>query len=197
MEYYGNRLCVSAEELVDAGIMTYANYKAMASRGRIEVMRRGGGYGRTALVAVDSLPSKFLDKYIERFHGATTSELRHWVLSNYKFDKAALVYFVDWAAEEHSGKTMGDIVSRYTTNASVLNTCIMLHRRNSDYKKLMGEKFDWDMMAKTVRSLRDELGHTLPSSTLRFRKKVNEYKREGYKCLISGKFGNQNSKIKP
>ena len=45
-------------------------------------------------------------------------------------------------------------------------------------------------MAEAIEALRSELHHTLPKSTLRFRKKVNEYKREGYGCLISGKFGN-------
>ena len=43
MEYYGNRLCISARELVDGGVMSIPNYKAMASRGRIDVVRRGGG----------------------------------------------------------------------------------------------------------------------------------------------------------
>ena len=38
MEYYGNTLCVSARELVDGGIMTVPNYKAMAARGRFEVV---------------------------------------------------------------------------------------------------------------------------------------------------------------
>ena len=55
----------------------------------------------------------------------------------------------------------------------------------------MGEKYDWSMMAATIETLREEFGHDLPASTLRFRKKVNEYKQYGYECLISGKFGNQ------
>ena len=47
------------------------------------------------------------------------------------------------------------------------------------------------MMATVIETLREEFGHDLPASTLRFRKKVNEYKQYGYECLISGKFGNQ------
>lgn len=50
-------------------------------------------------------------------------------------------------------------------------------------------------MADAIEALRTELGHTLPTSTLRFRKKKNEYRREGYGCLISGKFGNQNKRL--
>ena len=33
MEYYGNKLCVSYKELIDGGIMSVPNYKAMSSRG--------------------------------------------------------------------------------------------------------------------------------------------------------------------
>ena len=58
----------------------------------------------------------------------------------------------------------------------------------------MGESYKWDQMAKAIEALRDEYGHTLPASTLRFRKKVTEYRREGYGCLISGKFGNQSAR---
>ena len=57
MEYYGNTLCISAPELIETGIITQSNYKAMAARNRINVVRRGGGAsGCTALIAVDSLP---------------------------------------------------------------------------------------------------------------------------------------------
>ena len=59
LEYYGNVACVSARELVDSGIMSQSNYKQMASRGRLEVVRKAHGQGNYALVAVDSLPDKY------------------------------------------------------------------------------------------------------------------------------------------
>ena len=58
----------------------------------------------------------------------------------------------------------------------------------------MGEAYDWDMMAEAIDVLKQEYGHTLPTSTLRFRKKVAEFKKKGYSCLISGKFGNQSAR---
>uniref|UniRef100_UPI0040259653 hypothetical protein n=1 Tax=Prevotella sp. TaxID=59823 RepID=UPI0040259653 len=79
-------------------------------------------------------------------------------------------------------------------NASVLNCCIKLYDRASSYRKLMGEKYDWNMMTGVVKILKDVYHHTLPKSTLRFRKKVNEYRQGGYAALISGKFGNQNKR---
>ena len=57
MEYHDNRLCISMRELVDGGVMTVSNYKQLSARGRIDVVRRGGGSANNyALIAVSSLP---------------------------------------------------------------------------------------------------------------------------------------------
>lgn len=193
MEYYGNTLCIQATELYGFGIMTQSNYKQMASRGRLEVVRKGGGAsGSTALVSVDSLPTKYKAKVRELFPDGAETRLKGWVLSNYELDQQALVFF-------HQQKQQGvpltvEKITEYAVNASVLNCCIKLYDRSSAYKKLMGEKYNWDMMASVVGILKDEYHHTLPESTFRFRKKVNEYRKVGYGCLISGKFGNQNTR---
>lgn len=191
MEYYGNKLCISARELVDGGIMTLPNYKQLSARGRINVVRSGKGRGRYALVAVDSLPTAYKEKVDEVYPGGNEVRLRGWIISNYELDQAAVVFFTNWAASQHSDKATAELARKYAVNASVLNTCIKLYNRSRDYRKLMGEKYNWDMMLTTIETLREEFGHDLPASTLRFRKKVNEYKQYGYECLISGKFGNQ------
>ena len=49
-------------------------------------------------------------------------------------------------------------------------------------------------MAAAVAYFKQEYGHTLPESTLRFRKKVSEFNKLGYVSLVSGKFQNQNSR---
>lgn len=194
MEYYGNKLCISARELVDGGIMTLPNYKQLSARGRIKVVRSGKGLGRYALVAVDSLPTIYKEKVEETYPGGNAVLLRGWILSNYELDQAAVAYFMDWATRQHSDKATDGLARKYAVNASVLNTCIRLYDRSRDYRKLMGEKYNWDMMAATIETLREEFGHDLPASTLRFRKKVNEYRQYGYECLISCKFGNQNKR---
>ena len=194
MEYYGNKLCISARELVDGGIMTLPNYKQLSARGRIDVVRSGKGLGRYALVAVDSLPTIYKEKVEETYPGGNAVLLRGWILSNYELDQAAVAYFMDWAARQHSDKATDGLARKYAVNASVLNTCIRLYDRSRDYRRLMGEKYNWDMKAATIETLREEFGHDLPASTLRFRKKVNEYRQYGYECLISCKFGNQNKR---
>lgn len=191
MEYYGNRLCISYHELVDGGIMTEPNYKAMSSRGRLDVVRRGNRC-RYALIAVDSLPDAYREKVEERYPASDGVRLAGWVMSNYEMDQGAAVFFHD---HSKTGLDLPEERAReYIINASVLNTCIKLYDRAKAYRKLMGEKYDWGMMAEAIEALRNELHHTLPKSPLRFRKKVNEYKKKGYGCLISGKYGNQSAR---
>ena len=193
MEYYGNTLCISAPELCEAGIMSPANYQKMATRNRINVVRRGGGArGSTALIAVDSLPTKYRKAVEVEFPGGLEVRLRGWITSNYEVDQHAIRYF---QSRQQTGLDLSaEKILEYVTNASILNTCIKLYDRASVYRKLMGERYDWDMMAKTIKVLKETYHHTLPESTLRFRKKVNEYKVGGYGVLISGKFGNQNAR---
>ena len=98
---------------------------------------------------------------------------------------------MDWAAAHKSDHATEELAHKYAVNASVLNTCIKLYERGKECRKLMGEKYDWSKMTKVIETLREELGHDLPACTLRFRRKVNDYKKYGYGCLITGKFGNQ------
>ena len=193
MEYYGNKLCISYPEFVDSGIVSVANYKQLAARGRIDVVRRGGGAnGCCALIAIDTLPSKYKEAVEEMYPGGDKVRIKTWVLSNYEMDQAAVAFFHD---RSKTGIDLDEKKKReYIINASVLNCCIKLYERARDSQRLFGGRYNWDMMAKTIETLREELGHTLPASTLRFRKKVNDYKRNGYGCLISGKFGNQSAR---
>ncbi len=190
MEYYGDRLCISMRDLVAGGIMSEPNYKQLAARGRFDVVRRGGGAaGCYALVAVDSLPQRYQDKVKEVYPGGAQARLEGWIKSNYEVDQQATAFFF---SKEKCGVALPrEKAQEYITNASVLNTCIKLYERAATAQKLFGGKYDWSMMAATIEILRKHFGHTLPASTLRFRKKVNDYKANGYACLISGKFGNQ------
>lgn len=193
MEYYNNRLCISYGELVDGGIMTASNYNSLTYRKKVKVVRHGGGASDCcALIAIDSLPSKYKAAVEKKYPGGDEVRIKTWVLSNYEMDQAAVAFFHD---RSKTGIDLDEKKKReYIINASVLNCCIKLYERARDSQRLFGGRYNWDMMTKTIETLREELGHTLPASTLRFRKKVNDYKRNGYGCLISGKFGNQSAR---
>lgn len=191
MEYYNGKLCISMRELVDGGIMTIPNYKQLAARKKIDIARRGDR-GGCALVVVDSFPPRYKEDIYTRFPDSDSVRLAGWVRSNYEIDQSAVVFFHD---REKTGLDLKpEKIREYITNASVLNTCIRLYDNARTYQRLAGDKYDWGKMAAAVDSLRVQFGHTLPGSMLRFRKKVAEYRREGYGCLISGKFGNQSAR---
>ncbi len=194
MEYYCDRLCVSARELVDGGIMTLPNYKQLSARGRMDVVRSGKGRGRYALVAVDSLPTSYREKVEKAYPGGDGVLVEGWILSNYELDQAAVAYFNKWASERRSDRATAGLAMKYAVNASVLNTCVKLYENAKASKKLFGEKYDWEKMAGVIEVLREKLGHDLPASPLRFRKKVNDYKKGGYGVLVSNKFGNQSAR---
>ena len=191
MEYYNDKLCISMRELVDGGIMTIPNYKQLAARKKIDIARRGDR-GGCALVVVDSFPPRYKEDIYTRFPDSDSVRLAGWFRSNYEIDQSAVVFFHD---PEKTGLDLKpEKIREYITNASVLNTCIRLYENARIYQRIAGDKYDWGKMAAAVDSLRTQFGHTLPGSMLRFRKKVAEYKRDGYGCLISGKFGNQSAR---
>ena len=190
MEYYEGKLCVSARELVDGGIVSKTNYQNWTQRKMVDVARRGGGAaGNYALIVVDSLPRVYKEKVQELYPDGDLTHLKLWVCSNYETDQNAVAFFHD---RDKTGLELSpEKIKEYVTNASVLNCCIKLYNRAATAQKLMGRKYNWEDMVQAIKALKDEFGHTLPTSALRFRKKVNEYRDGGYGSLISGKFGNR------
>lgn len=178
-------------ELADNGVMTMAYCNKLATRKKIDIARRGDR-GGCALVVVDSFPPRYKEDIYTRFPDSDSVRLAGWFRSNYEIDQSAVVFFHD---PEKTGLDLKpEKIREYITNASVLNTCIRLYENARIYQRIAGDKYDWGKMAAAVDSLRTQFGHTLPGSMLRFRKKVAEYKRDGYGCLISGKFGNQSAR---
>ena len=84
------------------------------------------------------------------------------------------------------------MINEYTVNASVIKAVLRLMASANALRRV--GRIGWDSMAETITYFKREFGRTLPESMLRFRKKVAQFKREGYACLISGRFQNQNSR---
>lgn len=188
MEYYGNRLCISMRDLVDGGIMTEPNYKQLASRGRLDVVRKGGGLGRYALVAVDSLPKRFLDKI--RSEGI--SPFTSWVKDNYTLHQQALEFYMDPCL---CGKRIKNSTAlNLAVNASLLDLLLKIVLNPRISVTLFGGKVNWEAVCVFLATNRSHYGHTLPLSRFRLRKKLLSYQQFGLSSLISGKWGNQNAK---
>ena len=189
MEYYNNTLCISAQEL--NVVMSRACYDKMVYRRKIQVARPGKGAGNYALVVVDSLPNKYKEKVKELYPNLSTLPLQEWLRANYTLDTEARSYFSAFRFDNGSALPV-EKVNEYTVNASVIRAVLRLMASANALRRV--GRIEWDSMTEVIAYFKREFGHTLPESTLRFRKKVAEFRREGYTCLISGKFQNQNSR---
>ena len=192
VEYYEGRLCIPAKELVERGLVSEANYKKMAIRKKFDVARTARGLGNYALVAVDTLPAAMKEAVKRAYPNLRIVRLVNWVRENYDYDQRAYAFFSDPA--QCGVELPRRHVREYTVNAGVISAAVALYNSAKAQHTVMGEAYDWDMMAEAIDVLKQEYGHTLPTSTLRFRKKVAEFKKKGYACLISGKFGNQSAR---
>lgn len=192
LEYHNNNLCISANELVESGILSLSNYKQLSARGKIEIARKGGGQGGYALVVVDSLPTRFRTAVHERYPEGSEARLRHWFESNFFIDQAAVAYYN--SPSQCGVELPADKITEYVNNASVLGACIRLFKNTKAIQRTMGKAYDWSMMAHVIEAYRTLYGHTLPTSMLRFRKRAQAFQREGYGSLISRKFGNQSAR---
>ncbi len=192
VEYYEGRLCIPAKELVERGLISEANYRQKAARGKLDVARTARGLGNYALVAVDTLPAAMKEAVKRAYPNLRIVRLVNWVRENYDYDQRAFAFFSDPA--QCGVELPRRHVREYTVNAGVISAAVALYNSAKAQHTVMGEAYDWDMMAEAIDVLKQEYGHTLPTSTLRFRKKVAEFKKKGYACLISGKFGNQSAR---
>lgn len=191
MEYYNNILCMTAGELT--AVMTPSNYKQLSARGKITVARRACR-GHRALVVVDSLPSKYREKVKEIYPEGSTMKLHECFRENFTLDAEARTFFSTFRFDNGS-PLPADKVNEYTVNASAIRAVLRLMANTKSLRRVQfGGRVQWDEMAAAVAYFKQEYGHTLPESTLRLRKKVAQFNREGYACLISGKFQNQNTR---
>ena len=191
MEYYNNILCMTAGELT--AVMTPSNYKQLSARGKITVARRACR-GHRALVVVDSLPSKYREKVKEIYPEGSTMKLHECFRENFTLDAEARTFFSTFRFDNGS-PLPADKVNEYTVNASAIRAVLRLMANTKSLRRAQfGGRVKWDEMAAAVAYFKQEYGHTLPESTLRLRKKVAQFNREGYACLISGKFQNQNTR---
>ena len=159
MEYYDGRICIRPTELEAAGIMTQEYCRQLASRKKVEMARSGRGKGNYALVVVDSLPTQHLEEVKEKFGSGDEILAAGWFRENYERDQAAVTWFNDrnkCPIEFKDEKKRRQWVEECVVNASVLNCCIRLHNRASDFQRVLGNTYQWEKMAKAVESLREE-----------------------------------------
>lgn len=177
-----------------APIMSEANYKQLKARGKINVVRAGKGLGNYALVEVATLPQRFRDRIKEKYGEMKGDILRDWFAQHYVVDAHARAFYTRFRFE-NGDALPPEHINEYTVNASVLQAVIALMNDTRVMRKAMqGDSVNWGKMAGAISYYQAEFGHTLPLSVNRFKARVNEFRENGYECLISKKFQNQNTR---
>lgn len=199
MEYFNNEICVTYEELTsgDNPIMKFSTLNSNITRGRIRVVRRGGGEGGYALIAYSSLPEKYKARFVSKYGDPVEILKEQRMRDRVKTDEKARAFYEGYRYEMNGVETsLSDkLIAEYTLNASVLNALVHDLEDKITNRKMLGNSpaTAWECVAATSENLREIYGHTLPENPSRLREKINRYKKEGYISLISGKVGNARS----
>ena len=181
---------LSEEEL--APIMSVPNYKKLAARKEINVVRQGKGLGSYALIEIATMPLRFQERIKLKYGEMKEDILRNWFIGHYHIDAKAREFYTRFRFDN------GDVlppehIQEYTVNASVIEAVLRAMDDATFMRKAMkAGPVNWGELAGAISYYQAEFGHTLPVSSNRFKKRVNDFKANGYESLISRKFMNQN-----
>lgn len=181
---------LSEEEL--APIMSIPNYKKLAAKEKINVVRSGRGLGGYVLVEIATMPLRFQERIKLKYGDMKEDVIRNWVGSHYHIDAKAREFYTRFRFD--NGDTLPpEHIQEYTVNASVIEAVMRAMEDATFMRKAMkAGPVNWGELAGAISYYQAEFGHTLPVSSNRFKKRVNDFKANGYESLISRKFMNQN-----
>lgn len=181
---------LSMEEL--APIMSVPNYKKLAARKEINVVRQGKGLGSYALIEIATMPLRFQERIKLKYGEMKEDILRNWLGSHYHIDAKAREFYTRFRFD-NGDALPPEHIQEYTVNASVIEAVMRAMEDATFMRKAMkAGPVNWGELAGAISYYQAEFGHTLPVSSNRFKKRVNDFKANGYESLISRKFMNQN-----
>lgn len=181
---------LSIEEL--APIMSVPNYKKLAARKEINVVRQGKGLGSYALVEIATMPLRFQERIKLKYGDMKEDVIRNWLGSHYHIDAKAREFYTRFRFD-NGDALPPEHIQEYTVNASVIEAVMRAMEDATFMRKAMkAGPVNWGELAGAISYYQAEFGHTLPVSSNRFKKRVNDFKANGYESLISRKFMNQN-----
>ncbi len=173
-------------------VMSRSAYDHLVTRGRVNVLRPGKGLGSYALIEYHSLPERFRLRF-EAKYGNPEKIMKQEDMP-LAADSEAQKYYHEYLLPngEHLPE---DKQTEYTLNARVLNALREMRGTQKAMRRACNNNTPviWSNIFATAEELRKAYGHTLPKSEARLRDKLRQYTKEGYACLVSGKFCNANT----
>ena len=192
-EYQNNTLGVQGRFLISNEnkhedslcLITGSGLRKRIERGAITKLRDGGGLDTPMLVSFESLPLKWQEAIVAIWGKAPKLTQQTLFEKHYVRDMAAFDFYTRFKFDDQTSLDRAKI-DEYTINASVLNTIGTVYEmRYKIRKELRGRVNDiWSTIISESNLFKQETGHTLPENERRLREKHNDYKKNGYKCLI-------------
>ena len=200
-EYHNDQLGIRANVLISGESADENSLVLIGERGlqhRIEngyIKRlRMRGPNTPALVKWDTLPRDWQKLLVETF-GEPQKQVRQSLFEkHYSRDSRAIEFYTNYQLTD--GKLLpDDVIDEYTLNASVLNTVETLYKKRYELRKsLRGGVADvWTTVTNECNRFRDKQSHTLPANAASLRRKLKDYKKDGYEALIHGNFCNKSA----
>jgi len=200
-EYHNDQLGVQARVLIEGRDADDNSLRLIGVRGlqhRIEnnyIKRlRAQGPNTPSLIKWDTLPRDWQKLLVETF-GEPQRQIKQSLFEkHYSRDSRAIEFYTNYQLTD--GKLLpDDVIDEYTLNASVLNTVETLYKKRYELRKsLRGGVADvWTTVTNECNRFRDIQSHTLPANAASLRRKLKDYKKEGYSALIHGNFCNKSA----
>lgn len=195
-------VCVPAKLLYEGlNLITEANYKQLCYKGTLNKVQIGGN-GRQALIDFKSIPPEYRQVIVKKYGEPTEESQQSRIECFYQEDLRARSFFEEYTLPD--GRHLeAEHQEEYTINASMLAAIESVVNETQLTRKSRGgsKAVNWVGIARTVASLKykkDNDGnflfkHTLPENERRLRDKYNDFMKNGYQSLISGKFMNKNT----
>ncbi|MDR1653555.1 MAG: hypothetical protein LBS01_07925 [Prevotellaceae bacterium] len=150
-------------------------YSADVQRGKLQVLRRGGGMGNNALVCYENLPDDYKAKIQRVIPDPFKAAQRNEVEALIEHNGAISDFYSEYEVEE--GVKLKSIrVREYYNNAIVMVALGKLYREKRSYKKVLKIRQFWKWAAQQVTDLdRTKYAHNLPLNPLKLQHKYNAF----------------------
>lgn len=202
MEYYNNTICLTGSEITN--VIPAGTFNSLCSRGKVSRVRRAC-LETPALYAVDSFPSKYKVVLYAQYKELGDEEKRKELIEqsgllvqSIEPDTAAMDFYATY--KKPNGEYLTEALQQeYYHNAIILNACkrtwehsYSQHAKQGKKGKMIRKGDYWKKVASALPRVMDKYPHSLPEYWARLQEKYEDYVRNGYEVLITGKLGNKN-----
>lgn len=200
--YHNNKIGIEARVLFKGRHQSDESLELISERGLQKRIEKGyierlrkNGPGAPSLITFKTLPPGWQRMVKETFGEPDKVIKKDWFREQYKQDTEAMDYFMTYKRRNGNYLSQEEI-DKYVMNASVLNTVDSVYRNRKSYRKAMkGKTSDvWGIVANECNRFKEVIPHTLPEHPGSLRRKLREYRKQGYEYLVHKNEGNANAR---